>query len=214
MARILAQLTLLLVGSDACTTHIINSLWGEDNDAWLALSAPWGDLSLIRQIFCLSRKWRSTQYIWTTNPDKPVLQPASDSFKLIPPMLQKIILSTHQNIIFRHEPVPTGTAATQLLTTNLRNHTVPDNLSFEEKAIFWYRDLLLHHNVTDDMTGFDNGILVAYGMCPPCEQIEFYQLDPSVATSGFMRGTTAEVWGDDTHEVMQGASSSWKDTYV
>jgi hypothetical protein len=49
MARILARLTLLLVGADACTTHIINSLWGEDDDAWLALGGPRGDLSLIRQ---------------------------------------------------------------------------------------------------------------------------------------------------------------------
>jgi len=28
------------------------------------------------------------------------------------------------------------------------------------------------------MTGFDNGILVAYGMMsPPCELMEYYQLD-------------------------------------
>jgi hypothetical protein len=57
MARILARLTLLLVGADACTTHIINSMWGEDNDARLALASPRGDLSLIPQFFCLSRKW-------------------------------------------------------------------------------------------------------------------------------------------------------------
>ncbi len=49
MARILAWLTLLLVGADACTTHLINSVLGEDNDAWLALGGPQGDLSLIRQ---------------------------------------------------------------------------------------------------------------------------------------------------------------------
>ncbi len=33
MARIIAQLTLLLVGADACTTHIINSVWGKDDNA-------------------------------------------------------------------------------------------------------------------------------------------------------------------------------------
>ena len=32
MAGILAQLTLLLVGTNGCTTHIINSVWGEDKD--------------------------------------------------------------------------------------------------------------------------------------------------------------------------------------
>ncbi len=63
MARILAWLTLLLVGADACTTHIINSVWEEDDDARLALGGPQGDLSLICQkINCLSRKWQSTQY--------------------------------------------------------------------------------------------------------------------------------------------------------
>ncbi len=40
MARILARLTLLLVGADVCTTHIIKSMWGEDDDAWLALGGP------------------------------------------------------------------------------------------------------------------------------------------------------------------------------
>ncbi len=29
-----------------------------------------------------------------------------------------------------------------------------------------------------------------------------------------LQGTAAGVWGDDTHEVMRGASSSWKDTDV
>ena len=73
---------------------------------------------------------------------------------------------------------------------------------FEEKAIRWYPDLLLHHDVADDMTGFDNRILIAYGMCPPCKTMEYYQLDPCIPPSGFMQGTTAEVWGDDTHEAM------------
>ena len=42
MARILASLTLILVGAVACTTHIINSLRGEedDDDTWFALSNP------------------------------------------------------------------------------------------------------------------------------------------------------------------------------
>ena len=33
MATIFARLTLFLVGADACTPHIINSVWGEDDDA-------------------------------------------------------------------------------------------------------------------------------------------------------------------------------------
>ena len=49
MATIFARLTLLLIGADACTPHIINSVWGEDDDARLALGGPRGDLSLIRR---------------------------------------------------------------------------------------------------------------------------------------------------------------------
>ena len=199
MAMILARLTLLLVGADACTTHIINSVWGEDDDARFALGGPRGDLSLIRRkILSLSKVAINAVHIWTTNPDTPILEPTSDSFKRLPPTLQKLILNAHQCITFAREPVPSGTTAIQLLTTNLRNHTVPDNLPFEEKAIVWYRDLLLNHKVADDMTGFDNGILIAYGMCPPCELMEYYQLDEMdsrIAPSGFMRGTASEVWG-------------------
>jgi hypothetical protein len=40
MATILTHITLLLVRADACTPHIINSVWGEDEDARLALGGP------------------------------------------------------------------------------------------------------------------------------------------------------------------------------
>ena len=81
MARILTWLTLLLVGAGACTTHIINYVWGEDNKARLALGGPRGDLSLIRQKNSLSKVAINAVYIWPTNPDTPALQPNSDSFK-------------------------------------------------------------------------------------------------------------------------------------
>jgi len=81
MARILTWLTLLLVGTDACTTHIINSVWGEDNKARLALGGPRGDLSLIRHKNSLSKVAINAVYIWTTNPDTLALQPNSDSFE-------------------------------------------------------------------------------------------------------------------------------------
>ena len=40
MAKILAQLTLLLIRADVCTPHIINSVWAENNDACLAHGGP------------------------------------------------------------------------------------------------------------------------------------------------------------------------------
>ncbi len=100
MARILTRrLTLLLVGADACTTHIINSVWGEDDNTRLALGSPRGDLSLIRQKnLPLSKVVINAVYIWTTNPDTPVLQPTSNSFERLPSTLQKLILEASTKI--------------------------------------------------------------------------------------------------------------------
>ena len=56
MACILARLTLLLTGADACTPHIINSMWGEDPHACLTLGGPRGDLAMIhRKLLTLSK---------------------------------------------------------------------------------------------------------------------------------------------------------------
>jgi hypothetical protein len=56
IACILARFTLLLTGADACTPHLINSVWGEDKNAHLALGGSQGDLSLIhRKILTLSK---------------------------------------------------------------------------------------------------------------------------------------------------------------
>lgn len=62
------------------------------------------------------------------------------------------------------------------------------------------------------MTGFDNSILIAYGMCPPIDLMEYYQTDPekAPATLNEMRRTATEVWGDDDFETMQrGSTAVW-----
>jgi hypothetical protein len=64
MAMIFARLTLLLVGADTCTPHIIYSVWGEDDDARLALGGPCGDLFLIRRhLLTLSKVAINTVHI-------------------------------------------------------------------------------------------------------------------------------------------------------
>jgi hypothetical protein len=165
MARILARLTLLLTGADTCTPHIVTSVWGEDEAACLALGGPRGNLSLIRRkLLTLSKVAMNMVHIWMTDPTMNFLAPNSPSFQRLPPTVQQLLLLTGSNRIYAREPVPSGMPATQLLTNNLHEHTYPDTLPFEEKAIRWYRELLLHPDKADDMTGFDNGILVAYGM--------------------------------------------------
>jgi hypothetical protein len=194
MARILARLTLLLTGADACTPHISNSVWGDNKNAPLALGGPQGDLSLIRRkILTLSKVAIIMVHIWMTNPSMNFLAPNSASFQRLPPMVQWLLLQMSKIIVYAREPVLPRTPATQLLTNNLCQYLVPDTLLFEEKAICWYRELLLHHDKADNMTGFDNGILIAYGMCPPCKLQEYYQLAPENCPTHFMWGTVAKI---------------------
>jgi hypothetical protein len=210
MARTLARIALLLTGAEACTPRIVASVWGEDEAACLALGGPRGDLSLIRRkLLTLSKVAMNMVHIWMNDSAMNFLAPNSPSFQRLPPTVQQLLLLAGSNKIYAREPVPSGTPATQLLTNNLCEYTYPDTLPFEEKAIRWYRELLLHPDRADDMTGFDNGILIAYGMCPPCPLQEFYQMAPENQPTHFMRGTAAEIWGTDTHEVMRTTAADW-----
>ncbi len=153
----------------------------------------------------------NTVYIWMTNQCMPILSPDSHGFKCLPLTVQLLLYCTHSNRTFARKPVPPGTATARLLTNNLHEYSIPDTLPFEEKAIRWYQELLLNHSQADDMTGFDNGILMAYGMCPPCKLQEYYQMDPNQRPTHFMRGTANEVWGNDTHKVMYTTAADWAD---
>jgi hypothetical protein len=95
MACILAGLTLLLTGADACTPRIINSVWGDNKNACLALGGPQGDLSLIRsKILILSKVAINMVHIWMTNPGMNFLAPNSASFQQLPPTVQRLLLQT------------------------------------------------------------------------------------------------------------------------
>jgi hypothetical protein len=146
-------------------------------------------------------------HIWMTNPSMNFLAPNSTSFQQLPPMVQRLLLQMSKKIVYAREPVPPRTPATQLLTNNLCQYLVPDTLLFKEKDC----ELLLHHDKSDDLTGFDNGILIAYGMCPPCKLHEYNQLALENCPTPFMRGTAAEIWRDDTHKVMYMSAADWTD---
>ncbi len=93
MAHILARLTLLLTGADVCTLHIINSVWGDNKNARLALGGPRGELSLIRRkILRLSKVAINMVHIWMTNPSTNFLAPNSVSFQQLPPTVQRLLL--------------------------------------------------------------------------------------------------------------------------
>jgi hypothetical protein len=98
-----------------------------------------------------------------TAPDTPILADTSPTFQKLPPTFKQLLLHTNEKVVYAREPVPSGRESTKLLTDNLRAHLYPDNSPFEDKAIQWYRDLLLNQDQDlDDMIGFDNGILIAY----------------------------------------------------
>ena len=103
-----------------------------------------------------------------------------------PSTLWQLLLHSSDKLIFASEPVPRGTESVNLLMKKLQNHRVPNTLTFEESAIIWYCSLLLYQAHTDDMTGFDTSILIAYGMCPPVQLMQYYQMDPATQPTHFM----------------------------
>jgi hypothetical protein len=127
------------------------------------------------------------------NQSMPILSPDLHGFKCLLPTVQLLLYCTHSNRTFACKPVSPGAATARLLTDNLCKYSIPDTLLFEEKAICWYRELLLHHNQADNMTGFDNGILIVYSMCPPPKLQEYYQMDPDQRSTNFMGETANEV---------------------
>jgi hypothetical protein len=154
-------------------------------------------------------------HIWMTDPTMPVLVPDSVGFQKLPPTVQQLLLRTRDKRVYAHEPVPPSTSTTQLLTDNLQNYLFPDNLPFAEKAIRWYNKLPLNHNSGDNMTGVDNGILMAYGMCPPCKLQEYYQLDPDKCPTHLYKGLppmsgVATPMRSYTHQRVTGQTSGLK----
>ncbi len=67
--------------------------------------------------------------------------------------------------------------------------------------------------MVDNMSGFNNGIMMAYGMCPPVTTLAYYQMEQGEHPSHFMRGTAEEIWGDDPHNVMLTMVEEWDETY-
>ena len=109
MACTLACLTLLLTGADACTPYIIDSVWGKDEAACLALGGPRGNLSLICwKILTLSKVAMNMVHIWMTDP-AIFLVPTSPSFQQLPPTVQQLLLQASNNRVYACKPVPPGT---------------------------------------------------------------------------------------------------------
>jgi hypothetical protein len=114
----------------------------------------------------LSMTHTHTVQIWLTNPGTPILAPTSDSFDYLPSLFGDYYSNQVTNFSLQSSLFlsPQGTESVNLLMQNLQNYTVPNTLIFEEKAIIWHRSLLLNRTHTNNMTGFNNDILIAYGI--------------------------------------------------
>ena len=152
---------------------------------------------------------RQTQICWYW---PPPLTASTDSHW----RYQKFLICTHQNIVFAYEPVPSGTATTCLiLTANLQKRTVPHNLPFDEKIICWYYDLLLHHKMASDYTHrFGQWTSDSLWYVSSMQTNGVLSVGPPPGIIPFHAGDRGEVWGEETHEVMQGTTTDWTDTGV
>ncbi len=162
MARILTCFTLLLIGTDACTPHITNSLWGQWQ--W-STRCPWWPTrrSLLNPTSCPNPLQYCDQYnlYLDDGPRHPYSCQRLTHFSTTNTNLQTTIPSNARQNCLRPPTNFIRGVSTAMLTNNLRAHIHPDNSSFEEKAIQWYKDLLLNQNEElDDMIGFNNGILI------------------------------------------------------
>ena len=78
------------------------------------------------------------------------------------PARSSLIIATLSHQV---QPWPNSSLLTSMPTSFLTPQPLRAKLPTQ-----WLRNLLLNKNDNlDDKIGFDNGILVAYFMCPPCE---------------------------------------------
>jgi hypothetical protein len=122
------------------------------------------------------------------------------TFQKLPPTFKQLLFHTSEKVVYVREPVPSRRESTKLLTDNIHAHIYTDNSSFEDNTIKWYQDLLLNQDEDlNNLIGFDNGILIAYGMCPPCELLVpkeelSYIRSTANACTYFMRCPSTEIW--------------------
>jgi hypothetical protein len=136
MAKILAQFTLLLINTDAIMPHILNLVWGANDNARIALGGLQGDLVLIRRrVLALSKIAINTIHIWMTDSDMPILASTLPTFQKLLPSFKQLLLHTSKKVVYARKPVPSERESTKLLTDNLCAHIYPDNSLFENKAM-------------------------------------------------------------------------------
>ena len=117
-------------------------------------------------------KLQSTQYTYgQQTPNSRSSNPTCGAFNISPrpfkpssytPARSSLMIATLSHQV---QPRPNSSLLTSMPTSFLTPQPLRAKLPTQ-----WLRNLLLNKNDNlDDKIGFDNGILVAYCMCPPCE---------------------------------------------
>jgi hypothetical protein len=92
-----------------------------------------------------------------------------DALHFNPPGLRAILalLAQPSGATYVRKPLASGQNCIDVLLNNIHNATDPTSLTFEDKAVTWYFNLLLCGHYASDSTGIDNGIFAAYGVQIP-----------------------------------------------
>ena len=170
LARALAWCTLLLLGADTLTPAIIQWVQGANKIVPCNLGKPRGDLALIRHhLISLSAVAINAFHLWIKTDYNSVRIITPDALHFNPPGLRAILALIAQPSAATYicKPLVSSQDCINVLLNNIYNATDPMSLTFEDKAVTWYFDLLLRGRYANDFTGINNGIFAAYGVQIP-----------------------------------------------
>jgi hypothetical protein len=77
------------------------------------------------------------------------------------------LIAQPSGAMYVRKPLASGQDRIDVLLNNIHNATDPTSLTFEDKAVTWYFNLLLRGRYANDSTGINNGIFAAYGVQIP-----------------------------------------------
>ncbi len=135
------------------------------------LGRPRGDLALIQRcLVSLSKIAINTYHLWAITNFNNARIINDDALQCHPPGLQSIIQSLQDPNTAKYVRVPLapGTTCINILLRNLQHSTIdPSSITFEDAAVSWYNDLLLHRRSATDTTGIKNRIFQAFDVTSP-----------------------------------------------
>jgi hypothetical protein len=168
LACILARFAILLLGADALTPTIIQTVWGENNVVRRNLGGLQSNLAIIRrQLISHACVANNIFHLWLTTTFNGHTIIPLDSLKYIPFGARDILQLARRNdaAIYVRKQLQSARDRISILLQNLRQHpTNPISSNFNDIVTSWYRDLLCNGICCTDTTGVENPIFAAFGL--------------------------------------------------